>query len=136
MPNEKFGNVKTHIKEFSLAFFIPIYFAVVGLKLDLIHHLNIKFLLGFLLFTTIFETFGTLIAAKLIKKDWLSSFNFAVAMNTRGGPGIVLATIAFDMGIINETFFVTLVMIAIITSLLAGYWFKFVLTKGWSLLKE
>ncbi|OIO42992.1 sodium:proton exchanger [Candidatus Pacearchaeota archaeon CG1_02_35_32] len=136
MPNEKFGNVKTHIKEISLAFFIPIYFAVVGLKLDLIHHFDLMFFLGFLLFTTIFETAGTLIAAKFAKKDWLSSFNLAVAMNTRGGPGIVLATVAFDMGIINETFFVTLVMIAIVTSLLAGYWFKFLLTKGWSLLKE
>jgi len=135
-PNEKFGNVKIHIKEISLAFFIPIYFAVVGLKLDLIHHFDLMFFLGFLLFTTIFETAGTLIAAKLAKKDWLSSFNLSVAMNTRGGPGIVLATVAFDMGIISETFFVTLVMIAIVTSLLAGYWFKFLLTKGWSLLKD
>ena len=136
MPDEKFGKVKQNIKEISLAFFVPIYFAVVGLKLDLVHHLDITFLLGFLLFTTVFETFGTLLAAKIIKKDWLSSFNLAVAMNTRGGPGIVLATVAFDMGIINETFFVTLVLIAIITSLLAGYWFKFLLNKKWELLKE
>jgi Kef-type K+ transport system membrane component KefB len=89
-----------------------------------------------LLFTTIFETAGTLIAARLIKKDWLSSFNLSVAMNTRGGPGIVLATVAFDMGIINETFFVALVMVDIIISLLIGYWFKFLLSKGWPLLKE
>ncbi|HKI79242.1 MAG TPA: cation:proton antiporter [Ignavibacteriaceae bacterium] len=136
MPNDKFGKVKENIKEFSLSFFIPIYFAVVGLKLDLIHHFDVIFFLGFLLFTTLFETFGTLLAARLLKKDWLSSFNLAVAMNTRGGPGIVLATVAFEMGIINETFFVTLVMIAILTSLLAGYWFKHVLTKGWPLLKE
>ncbi|MBU1245720.1 MAG: cation:proton antiporter [Nanoarchaeota archaeon] len=136
MPNEKFGVVKTHIKEISLAFFIPIYFAVVGLKLDLIHNFNVLFFLGFLLFTTIFETIGTLIATKLTKKDWLTSFNFAVAMNTRGGPGIILATIAFDMGIINETFFVTLVMVAIITSILSGYWFKFMLLKGWRFLEN
>ena len=89
-----------------------------------------------MLFTTFFETLGTLLAAKIIKKDWLSSFNLAVAMNTRGGPGIILATVAFDMGIINETFFVTLVMIAILTSLLAGYWFKFLLTKNRPLLSE
>ena len=57
-------------------------------------------------------------------------------MNTRSGPGIVLATVAFDMGIINETFFVTLVLIAITTSLMAGTWFKFVILKGWSLFKE
>jgi Kef-type K+ transport system membrane component KefB len=136
MPSEKFGNVKEHIKDFSLAFFIPIYFAVVGLKLDLIHSFNIFFFLGFLLFAVFFKTFGTFIAAKSAGRDGLSSLNLAVAMNTRGGPGIVLATVAFDLGIINEVFFVTLVMIAIVTSLMAGYWFKWVLTKGWNLLKE
>lgn len=135
MPT-RFSKAKTHIREIGLAFFIPIYFAIVGLKLDLIHRLDIKFLLFFLFFTTLFETAGTLIASKLMKKDWLTSFNFAIAMNTRGGPGIVLATIAFDLGIINETFFVTLVLIAILTSLLAGAWFRYVLSKGYELLRS
>jgi Kef-type K+ transport system membrane component KefB len=134
MPNEQFETEKRHIKEIAMAFFIPVYFAIVGLKLDLIRHFDLKFFLGFLLFSTVFESIGTLIAAKIIKKDNLSCINFAVAMNTRGGPGIVLATIAFDIGIINQTFFVTLVLIAIITSLMAGYWFKYVLRKGWNLL--
>jgi hypothetical protein len=57
-------------------------------------------------------------------------------MNARGGPGIVLATVAFDMGIINQTFFVALVLIAIITSMLAGWWFRLVLSRGWPLLPE
>ena len=135
MPQESFGTVKNHIKEISLAFFVPIYFAVVGLKLDLIHNFDLLFFLGFLLFTTFFETIGTLVAAKFMGKDWLSSTNLAFAMNTKGGPGIVLATVAFDMGIINETFFVTLVLIAIVTSLIAGYWFKLVLNRNWELLK-
>jgi len=47
-----------------------------------------------------------------------------------------LATVAFDLGIINETFFSTLVLVAIVTSLVAGIWFRFVLHKGWPLLKE
>ena len=136
LPPEKFGKVKENIKEFSISFFIPIYFAVVGLKLDLVHHFDLVFFLGFFLFTALFETFGTLLASKIIKIDWPSSFNLAVAMNTRGGPGIVLATVAYDMGIINETFFVTLVMNAILTSLLAGYWFKFLLSNNRPLLND
>lgn len=130
MPAESFSQEKAHIKEMALSFFTPLYFAIVGLKLDLIHQFDLKFFLTFLFFTTAFATVATLIVSRLLKKDWLTSFNFAVAMNTRGGPGIVLATIAFDLGIISETFFVTLVLIAIVTSLLAGTWFKFVLSKG------
>lgn len=131
-----FNKEKEHVKEIALAFFTPLYFAIVGLKLDLVRQFDLQLFLFFLLFSMLFETIGTLTAAKILKKDWLTSFNFAVAMNTRGGPGIVLATIAYDLGIISATFFVTLVLIAIFTSLLAGTWFRFVLARGGELLKE
>lgn len=134
--NETISYAKGYIKEIGLGFFIPIYFAVVGLKLDLIHYFNIRFFLTFLLFTVLVKTLGTVIAARLARQDWLSSVNLGVAMNTRGGPGIVLATVVFDLGIINETFFVVLVLIAIVTSLAAGYWLRFVLFKGWDFLSS
>lgn len=127
---DKFQNEIAHTKEISLAFFIPLYFAIVGLKMNLIHNLDINLLLFFFIFTTFFEMLGTIISSRFMKKDWLSSFNFGVAMTTRGGPGIVLATIAYDLGIINETFFITMVLNAIITSLLAGAWFRYLLHQG------
>ena len=37
-----------------------------------------------------------MLSARAGKQDWYTSFNFAAAMNARGGPGIVLASIAFD----------------------------------------
>ncbi len=55
-------------------------------------------------------------------------------MNARGGPGIVLATVAFDLGLISETFFVALVLVAIVTSLIAGYWLRYVKARGGELL--
>jgi Kef-type K+ transport system membrane component KefB len=136
MPHDQFAKAKEHIKDMSLAFFVPIYFAVIGLRLDLIHHFDLLFSLRFLLFATTFAVLGTLLALRLAKEDWLSSFNLAVAMNARGGPLIVLATVSLELGIINQTFFVTLILIALTTSLLAGSWFKYVMSKGWPLLKS
>jgi Kef-type K+ transport system membrane component KefB len=136
LKEERFEDEKKYIKQISLSFFTPLYFGIVGLKLDLIHHFDLSFFLIFLCITTIFQLMGTLISAKLMKNGWLSSFNLSVAMITKGGPGIVLATIAFELGIINETFFVTLVLIAIVTSLLAGTWFKYILVKGYELLES
>lgn len=52
------------------------------------------------------------------------SWSLAVALNARGGPGIVLASVAYATGIINQTFFVSLVMLSIVTSLLAGSWLE------------
>ncbi len=132
--NPRFQEAKQHIKDFSMAFLIPLYFAVVGIKLDLLHHLDIRFLLIFILFAIVVQTIAVLITTRFLKYNWLTCFNFAVALNDRGGPCIVLATVAFDLGIISETFFVTLILLAIITSLIAGAWFRYVVKKGWPLL--
>jgi Kef-type K+ transport system membrane component KefB len=88
------------------------------------------------LFATAFAVLGTLFTLRLAREDWLSSFNIAVAMNARGGPLIVLATVTFELGIINQIFFVTLVLIALATSLLAGSWFRYVISMGWPLLNS
>jgi Kef-type K+ transport system membrane component KefB len=62
--------------------------------------------------------------------------NLAVATNARGGPGIVLASVAFDAGIINAQFYTTLVLTAVLTSQFAGAWLDYVLRKGKPLLTE
>lgn len=60
--------------------------------------------------------------------------NLAITTNARGGPGIVLASVAFDAGIISAAFYTTLVLTAIFTSQAAGLWLRFVLSRGWPLL--
>ncbi len=45
-------------------------------------------------------------------------------MNARGGPGIVVASMAFAAGIIDQNFFAVLVLLAILTSLAAGAWLE------------
>jgi hypothetical protein len=60
--------------------------------------------------------------------------NLAITTNARGGPGIVLASVAFDAGIISSQFYTTLVVAAVVTSQIAGAWLDYVLRKGWPLL--
>ena len=50
--------------------------------------------------------------------------------------GIVLASVAFDAGIISPQFYTTLVIAAVVTSQFAGAWLDFVLRKGWPLLSS
>ena len=56
--------------------------------------------------------------------------NLAVALNARGGPGIVLASVALDTAIISSEFYAVLVLLAITTSLLAGSWLDRVVRSG------
>ena len=90
----------------------------------------------FLLFAFVVQTIAVLATTRFLNYNWLSSFNLAVALNDRGGPCIVLATLALESGIISENFFVTLILLAIVTSLSAGMWLEYVLKKGWPLLQE
>ena len=53
-----------------------------------------------------------------------TKFNFAVTMNARGGPGIVLATVAYSYGIISLEFFTVLILTTMLSSLIAGYWLR------------
>ena len=64
----------------------------------------------------------------------LDLINLAITTNARGGPGIVLASVAFDAGIISAQFYTTLVLAAVLTSQIAGAWLDYVLRKGWPLL--
>jgi Kef-type K+ transport system membrane component KefB len=135
LPNDVVDVVRAKVKAFALVFFTPVYFAIVGLKLDLVKSFDFKFFLGFFLFCTVVKTLATAVAGRLGTGDWLSTANLVAALNARGGPGIVLASVAFDAKIIDERFFVTLVLTAVITSLFAGGWFRYVLNKGWPLLR-
>jgi hypothetical protein len=64
----------------------------------------------------------------------MDMINLAITTNARGGPGIVLASVAFDAGIISPQFYTTLVIAAVVTSQMAGAWLDYVLRKGWPLL--
>ena len=134
LPEPIVETIRTKVKAFALVFFTPIYFAIVGLKLDLARQFDPAFFFGFLAFCTVMKTVGTFAAGWYATRDRRSTINLAAALNARGGPGIVLATVAFDAQIIDERFFVTLVLVAVVTSLAAGSWFRYVLARGWELL--
>ena len=112
------------IRSFSLAFFIPVYFAGIGLGLDLIHGFDVVFFVGFLLAACVIKAASVYLGARAAGEDNFSSLNLSVAMNARGGPGIVVASTAFTAGIIDSNFFAVLVLLAIITSLAAGAWLE------------
>ena len=122
------------ISKVSFAFFIPVYFAVVGLKLDLIRGVSLPMMAIFILGTCAIKVMSVSLAGRFAGFRGLDLINLAITTNARGGPGIVLASVAFDAGIISSKFYTTLVVAAVLTSQLAGAWLDYVLRKGWPLL--
>ncbi|HEY3930057.1 MAG TPA: cation:proton antiporter [Candidatus Koribacter sp.] len=131
-----FAEALEAIGQVSFAFFIPVYFAIVGLKLDLVKGLSWWMLAAFIVGSCVVKIVSVSLAGKLAGFRKLELINLALTTNARGGPGIVLASVAYDAGIINATFYTTLVLAAVITSQFAGAWLDYVLRKGWPLLYE
>jgi Kef-type K+ transport system membrane component KefB len=122
------------IGKVSFAFFIPVYFAIVGLKLDLVRGLSVRMLLLFLVGSGIVKALSVFLAGHLAGFRGLDLVNLAITTNARGGPGIVLASVAFDAGIISPQFYTTLILAAVLTSQIAGAWLDYVLRREWPLL--
>jgi Kef-type K+ transport system membrane component KefB len=122
------------INKVSFAAFIPVYTFLIGYKLDFTEQFSLPMLIAFLIGSSLIQLVAVGVASWLAGFRGLDILNLAVTSNARGGPGIVLASVAFEAGIINAPFFTTLVVTAIVTSQAAGWWLGFVLRKGWPLL--
>jgi len=129
-----FAEALDSIGKVSFAFFIPAYFAIVGLKLDLIHGLSFWMMATFIVGSCVVKVLSVALAGRFAGFRGLDLVNLAITTNARGGPGIVLASVAFDAGIISPKFYTTLVVAAVLTSQMAGAWLDYVLRRGWPLL--
>jgi Kef-type K+ transport system membrane component KefB len=116
--------------------FVPIYFAIVGYRLDLSKSFSLKLLVVFVTGSCLLKLISVWVGARLAGFRGLDTINLAVATNARGGPGIVLASVTYDAGMINPVFYSTLVLAAVLTSQVAGFWLEYVLRKGWPLLSS
>lgn len=113
-----------YIKEVAFALFIPIYFALVGIKLDVVHHFSITRFLLFFVIVFGLEFIGTVGAMWFSKFKKKTVISLGITMNARGGPGIVLATTAYSFDIINLEFYTVLIITTMLSSAIAGYWLR------------
>ncbi len=133
---DMFEDAMRSISKVSFAVFIPVYFVVVGYQLDLTKSFSLTMLLVFLAVGCAAKLLCAGLGARLAGFNWRDSVNLSMALNARGGPGIVLASVAFSSGIINAAFYTTLVLFAVLTSQVAGAWLDYVLRAGIPLLTE
>jgi Kef-type K+ transport system membrane component KefB len=136
VSRKRLGEALETISRFSFALFIPVYFALVGYSLAFGKGFSALMLVTFMLGACVLKLLAVALGAGLAGFRGLDVINLAVATNARGGPGIVLASVAYEAGIISSAFYTTLVLVAVFTSQAAGGWLEHVLDRGWPLLKE
>jgi len=124
------------IAKVSFGVFVLIYFGIVGFRLVFGREFSMAVVLVFFFASSAIAIFSSALAARLGGFRGLDIFNIAITTNARGGPGIVLASVAYDSGIINAAFYTALVITAVVTSQMCGSWLRYVLSKGLPLLSS
>lgn len=119
---ERFAGALDAISRVGFATFIPLYFVLVGARLELGSGFSLTVLLAFLVGSSLLRFVFVSAASRMAGMGGRDAIDVGISMNARGGPGIVLATVAFEAGIIAPSLFTALVLTAVVTSQLAGWW--------------
>jgi hypothetical protein len=117
------GDVIHKLESIALGIFAPIFFAVAGLKVNVLHLLTPR-LIGIALLVIFVATFGkvvgTYVGARLMgRRDHWTALCLGAGMNARGAMEIIVATIGLQLGILSQDMFSIIVLMAMATSLMA-----------------
>ncbi|SDY29143.1 cation:proton antiporter [Pseudomonas sp. NFIX28] len=110
-----------HMEGFVNIGLVPFYFAATGLKMDLGALAPLDswlWLLAFFVAAVLGKTAGCYLAGRLAGLPVEVSRSVAILMNTRGLIEIIVLSVGLDMGLISQSAFFLLLMVAIATTLM------------------
>jgi Kef-type K+ transport system membrane component KefB/nucleotide-binding universal stress UspA family protein len=113
----------------AVSVFAPVFFGLVGLKVDLRTLGSPKELLIVLGVATAGKLIGCTWGGLLGKMTFWESFSIGVAMNARGAMELVVALIGLTLGILNPAMYAVIVLMAVITSFMAPLGLRLTLRK-------
>ncbi len=111
---------KEIIHQFINNIFAPLFFVSIGLKINFITHFDPLITLVIIGIAFSGKLLGSGLGAYLGGFSKSESLATGFGMNARGAMEIILGLIALESGLINETIFVSLVIMALVTSMSSG----------------
>lgn len=108
------------IHEFITSIFAPLFFASIGVYVNFVTEFNFVAVAIVLVIAFTGKIGGCYLAAKLSGYRKRESLAVGFGMVAQGTMGVILGQLALEQGLINETLFVAIVVVAFATSLAAG----------------
>jgi Kef-type K+ transport system membrane component KefB len=108
------------VYQFAMGLFAPLYFVSLGLKTNFAAHTDPGLVALVLVIACVGKIAGATLGGFLSRTPLRESLAVGFGMNARGAMEMILASIALERGLIDETLFVALVTMAVVTSLLSG----------------
>lgn len=122
---------KEIVHQFINNIFAPLFFVAIGLRVNFIANFDLMLTLAILFLAFVGKIIGSGWGARMGGFSWKESLAAGFGMNARGAMEIILGLIALENGLINEKVFVSLVIMALVTSMTSGPLMKWSLSRKW-----
>ena len=120
---------KEIVHQFINNIFAPLFFVAIGLKVNFVA--NFDFTLTIIIIIVAFagKILGSGLGTRLGGFNWRESLAAGFGMNARGAMEIILGLVDLESGLNDERLFVSLVIMALVTSMSSGPLMKWILAK-------
>lgn len=120
----RYKDLQSTLGSITNGFLAPIFFAYLGLELQLISLSNWEFPLIVILVSIVTKLFAGWLGGRIIGMQHREALGLGTVLNGRGVMELVVAGIAYQNGFIGPTMFSTLVLMGIVTTFLTPIFFK------------
>ena len=122
---------KEIVHQFINNIFAPLFFVSIGLRVNFIANFDLLLTLTIIAIAFTGKIIGSGLGARIGGFSWKESLATGFGMNARGAMEIILGLIALENALINEKVFVSLVIMALVTSMTSGPLMKWSLSRNW-----
>jgi len=115
------GHIEEQLRGLIVALFMPVFFGLAGLGTDVGSLARPDMLLltvGLIVVASIGKFSGATLGGRLAGLTGAESLAVGCGMNARGSTEVIIASIGLSMGLIDESFFTAIVVMALVTTLL------------------
>jgi Kef-type K+ transport system membrane component KefB len=111
---------KDIVNQFVTNIFAPLFFVSIGFKVNFLAHFDWQITALVLFIAMLGKILGAFIGGKLGGLNNTESLAIGFGLNARGAMEIILALLALQANLIGEELFVAIVIMAVVTSIMAG----------------
>jgi Kef-type K+ transport system membrane component KefB len=120
---------KEIVHQFINNIFAPLFFVSIGLRVNFFTNFDLVLTVTIVAIAFTGKIIGSGLGARIGGFNWKQAAAVGFGMNARGAMEIILGLIALESGLINEKVFVSLVIMALLTSMASGPMMKWMLNK-------
>ncbi len=124
ISDARFEKLERTCDVMTVSLFGPLFLAYQGVLFEAQALVDYGFVAGLLIVAIVSKLLGGYATARLNRLDHRDALGVGIVMNARGVVGMVVASIAYRAGLVDQSLFSTLLLVCIVTSVMTPFMLK------------